>query len=856
PTADNYAPLRVNTLELSALGANADIFGSWAYSATANANILLWSDLGQGGRTVRSVVTKRGYLFPLGHHAAITTTVNRVVVEDPPNASSDPNKNYAVAYLQAQTVIHVAEPVKTYPAPGQLFGDTTSGGTTDWPFVTVRMVTLASPPIYTQSSEPQFLWPLTTDPAGNNVDVTWNFVATDLAGHDVPFSMPLAFVYADDGSSGYFSEYDPTKTMNWVNAYMTLAGENTPSHDTWSATGGSRLKFAPELAGPGGGPGATTHPTLGIVLGASNTTYDPVATNSQLPASLTPTELGNLGQPNFYPTIKAARIKLHAAEVLTGNGFADVAKTPDPLYYAGGIQGVLFGYYPNYVQYSNLTYGSALPHDAPRDIPQNLGSAYVQALNPPQLTLPGSSVGGLATPNLGVTGLSAAAGTIGGDLDTFAQDGAAQLESYFPTVAGIASGDIAQLLGGLQLGNILAGAGAAAGSVAHDSTSLFNTPVISSQLDQSTGVLTVTYTLNTPLAGWPAPGSSGSPPGIFVPDDADGTLQMTAVVMVGSNGQPPTYTVNGTIDPFTIFLLGCGNDPYNSSTDFISLHFESCTFSAATGSSPAVSVNLDTVLFDGPLSFINVLQQFLESLGGNGLSIDVEATFIQVSMSISLPDQSCGVFSLTGISFSAGVLLPFTNGQATLTFAFASKANPFTLTIAMFGGGGYISLVLGFGGVQSMSMEFFFTGQFAFNIAIVSGSLSLTAGIYLSYSAATLLELNGYVQIMGQLQAFGFITISAELDLTLSWAEKTGNLVGTATFIGQVSICGFSKTVEFSISKQFAGSSASGGANQAVTRGSGLGGHELTSHDAGPPVTFSALMSNGDWDTYCAAFSA
>ena len=145
------------------------------------------------------------------------------------------------------------------------------------------------------------------------------------------------------------------------------------------------------------------------------------------------------------------------------------------------------------------------------------------------------------------------------------------------------------------------------------------------------------------------------------------------------------------------------------------------------------------------------------------------------------------------------------------TFAFASQENPSPLTVSMFGGSGFVSLGAGFGGIQTLQAEFAFTGQFAFDIGVANGGLSILAGIYFKYTKPSGgtggASLTGFVRITGQLEVLGLILISAELDLSLTWEISAGVVQGTATLRAHVAVCGFGVTVPITMSKSFGGSS-------------------------------------------------
>jgi hypothetical protein len=494
---------------------------------------------------------------------------------------------------------------------------------------------------------------------------------------------------------------------------------------------------------------------------------------------------------------------------------------------------------------------------------------YAEAVNNVALNLPSSAVGALGTPNATIAGLSATIGAVGGELrkegeeqlkslENFAKNGRAELEEYFKKAEEEGAAALSELLGGLKLVDILEGA-AAGGAVARGPRSArpddeggesgFQTPTISSLMDPSSGPPTVKYQMHTPLKKWP-----DSEP-IFVPDSETGKLNLVTEVVKGADGSPPTYKVEGSIDPFSICLLGKG-----SSTYFLKLHFESLTFKAGSGGKPSVHVNLDEVDFEGALEFVQTLEEFLESLGGEGLSINVEPTEIKIGTSITLPPVEIGILTLSGLGFKGSVAIPFISGTAIATFGFASKENPFTLTVAMFGGGGFVAVSVGFGGVQSVEFQFEFAGHFGFDIVVASGSLSLVAGIYIKYELATegvLLE--GFVRVTGQLEVLGIITISAELLLSLSYESASGNAIGTASLRAHFSIFGFGASVEITMTKTFAGSGKS--SKPAVRSAAGRAMQDRragllpAAQPAAAELTWANLVTTEAWETYANAFS-
>ncbi|HMK97070.1 MAG TPA: hypothetical protein VK425_05940, partial [Acidimicrobiales bacterium] len=492
----------------------------------------------------------------------------------------------------------------------------------------------------------------------------------------------------------------------------------------------------------------------------------------------------------------------------------------------------------------------------------NPGAVYAQfadaiAGNAPLLQFPADSVGGLGCPNGHMIGVSAIAGPVSGDstsgssaqsdLDSYAGSGSASPANYFKALTSQAQTALSQFLGGLPLSGIVKAFINPKGGA----------PNITASLDQSTGVLTVTYTLTTTLAAWP--GSSGPEASlgtVFEPSSSGGgQLQLMATATVAPDGTT-TYDVKGSIDPFNLYLFG------NVSPEWVvTVPFNSMSFTSVAGQKPQVQVSVGTVSFEGVLSFVNALEQFLSELGGGGFSISVTASELDASFSISLPSIGMGVFTLSGIGLSAGLTIPFLGGPAVAQFGFASQENPFQLTVMMFGGGGFFLVGLGFGGIQQIQAQFQFEGSFELDIVVASGGLTLAAGVYYSYTAPTVpgtagtTTLTGFVRLTGELSVLGLISISAELDLSLTY-QSPNYVEGTASLTVTIQLVFFSVSPSITVHKQFSGGSDPPGEEGARIAALGADGPAPLPPSAVKPVLFTDVVDQSTWDDYVAAFGA
>jgi hypothetical protein len=829
--------------DLTALGADVDLDGQWDVRGF---DLAEWRHIATTGRDQYVKVVLKGYLFPLGHPAVLVILTERILTPDPANPSSWSN-----AVLRNRQFIRVKQPVKTYPAPGQLYPN-------DWPFVKVELKTLVTPDLVhplpivgNATNNPNSQLVYVKDLSSN--DVVWTWVGTDAAGNETHFTGPLCFLHGGTtgvpnppvGSAQYQDEFTTANLMPLAGAYNAIADDATHT-ERRANTGGAHVKYAPE--GPGKA-GSTTHPTSSILLSAATPQTDPV-TGTVMPSNYGPSgdALFADGQPAFYPALGAAQVRLPAAEGLSRGQLNDSSPK-------GGISIQYFG---DFVKHGLVNPGSV--YMALTDAVQNPSNA-------PVLKFPGDAVGGIGTPNVQVTGLSSAAGTVSGDLAHYASAGKQDPSAYFPGLTGPSS---PQLLGGLLLSGILG-----------EFKNAFSLPNIVNEIDMATGERTITYTMQATLQNWsPTPSVSD----VFETIGANPVMNLTAVVTISPSGKS-SFVVSGDTTPFNINLLGKGGG-----LSFIIIPFNRMSFTSKNGKKPDIKVDVGQVQFAGALEFVNDLEQFIEDIGGSGFSVKVRPTGITAGFGISLPSISIGMVDISGLGMSAAVDVPFLGGPATATFSFASKEKPFKVAVSMFGGSGYITLVLGMSGVQQVTASIEFGGNFELDIYVASGGISLMAGIYYQYTAANGMQLTGFVKMQGSLNVLGIISISIELDLSLTYQrDNSGNsfVSGTAELKASIHIIFFSIGIDVTIHKQFSGSGQAPQASPALRhrgagapapghrgapapghRGAPAPGHRgapvhgLSAMWQGPaasgfvtPPTFEDLMDSSAWQSYCGAFA-
>jgi hypothetical protein len=279
PNVDGNAPVAIERLMLSALGAGIKLHGAWDTTVT---DIVDWIHQSTLGRDQYVQVVKKGFLFPLGNRAVEITLTERKLEM---SLGSPPLEGHPIAYARQRIFILLREPIKKYFHRAA-------------PFRSVEFKTLKTPNLLTpapphriaiSSAGASVYWPRYNDGVSpkDEKDVMFLIEGTDWDAKVSSISVPLIFVP--------FTFDDGPNIDELVVAYNGAGGMFTLTDldkRTTVKTGGQKIAFAPSIK-----PGDTSHETDELVLGALNAT----------------------GLPHFLPAMSAARINNPALRQISKN---------------------------------------------------------------------------------------------------------------------------------------------------------------------------------------------------------------------------------------------------------------------------------------------------------------------------------------------------------------------------------------------------------------------------------------------------------------------------------------------------------------------------------------------------------
>ena len=772
-------PIPVNRLMLSSLGAWMDLDGLWdPFTSPPNLSIEEWRHIAGMGRDQYVKVVYAGHLLPFGHRASLIKVTERKLIKTAVGEFGAVET--IVAYLKQRMYIIVREPEKGYPAIGQPW----NGRRT--PFRNVRITTLVTPnlsdptgpssAIGTGHGQDAF-WVQVNDNNNNPTDFQFHFVATDWDGNVSEFHLPMAFADTSLSDNDY---------KDVVNGYDT----DTSGRRVCSLAG-QAVAFAPTanlpLKNNNLPNGKTTYNTDDITWTAeyfdsnkinkqNQTTPPPIPSSSQ--------QLLDAKQAPFYPAAESIHVRISAIAQLANT---DVGSTE--IQFHGDVnKGYLWNAF-------DQTSNSAL--------------IFAELTNPPNLDLGADShkSGGLATPSMTISGLSAALGTVGNSMGSSGLDNLAN-GNFDPTQVLL---DSAKILGAIRLSDIIE---SLSGIVPdHFGDGKASPKITTTLLPNSAAPTEISVNLHweptendgvTPaiLQAWdPFKSSvqrSDSPPPLF---QGNAKLTIDATITKPLTSGDPTYNIMAIIEPFdnnieyafAINLLPGERGPLT----LITVPINRLEFHSASGGKTDVSAVLGSIQFEGILSFVQTLENILSSLGFDDPPfLDVNASGITAGFSIGIPEVPIGALILNNLKLLAKLHLPFIGESARLRFEISEREDPFTLTYTVFGGGGFFGLALGLDGIEVLEGSLEFGAYLSLDLGVASGGAHAAAGIYFkmeqdpdpSNQSHEKDELSGYVRIGGSLEVLGVVTLSTEFYLSLTYDTPPPIVTGQASLTVEVDL--------------------------------------------------------------------
>ena len=429
------------------------------------------------------------------------------------------------------------------------------------------------------------------------------------------------------------------------------------------------------------------------------------------------------------------------------------------------------------------------------------GGVFVQAVG--GATLPvsfnGRQSGGVATPNLQVSGLSRRFGTVSGPIGDIG-GGTFNPANFFADAHAV-------LFGVIPLSSFI--------------QAIFGDNTVPKLLTERTPTRITTKLHFEPAVHDVEVGPVSL---TFGPSSPHFTLDV--VIDTPLAGGAPQTSVKGVLSDFALDLA-----------NVIKLTFQSLTFDAPAGKKLNLFADLpddpDPLQFEGDLTFLNALRKCIPNNGFvDPPSLDVNPLGVTIGYTLAIPSIGVGVFSIENISLGAHLTLPFLPpSPLRFRFNFSEREHPFLVTVSLLGGGGFFAIELGPDGVEVLEASIEIGANVSISVVVASGNVHIMAGVYLKLDFATNeSQLTGYLRAGGTLDVLGLISASVEFYLGFTYYfGPPCKIAGEATVTIEVHVLFFSASVHASLRREF----------------------------GDPRISFQDLIDSQDvWTDYCQAFAA
>jgi len=281
-------------------------------------------------------------------------------------------------------------------------------------------------------------------------------------------------------------------------------------------------------------------------------------------------------------------------------------------------------------------------------------------------------------------------------------------------------------------------------------------------------------------------------------------------------------------------------------TELLRLTFGRIVFTQEPGKPPSLDVDGLDMEFLGELRLLQVLQQAVD-LGDKGPKVDASPTGVVATYSLPVPEVSTGSFVMRNIVFRAGVEVPFTGDPVVVTLGFASREQPFNLSVLALGGGGYVQLQIDHSGLRAIEAALEFGATVAVDFLVVVAEVHAIGGIRYTQLPDKTVDLAGYIRIGGSVELLGLVSVSVELLVVLHYEQASNEMVGRATLVVDIDLTLYSHKVELDSGRW----AISGGALPVA--GPPLAGLRLEAEGA---VRLAAENDRAVWEQYRKAFAS
>ncbi|GAA1651677.1 hypothetical protein ACFQY4_20015 [Catellatospora bangladeshensis] len=279
------------------------------------------------------------------------------------------------------------------------------------------------------------------------------------------------------------------------------------------------------------------------------------------------------------------------------------------------------------------------------------------------------------------------------------------------------------------------------------------------------------------------------PHGPFRPKPGGPPPQLDLVVGAGpvppGAPEPPNTC---TLSNFTLALP--------PSSPLITLTFDRVRFTQRPGEPMKLELTGFGIEFGGELKLLQELQKRVMSvLGGHGPTVSVSSSEIVVGYQLRLPDAPAGMFVMRNIAVLAAVHVPFAQNPVRVVVGFASREQPFALTVSGFGGGGYVAVEIVGDTPSKLELSMEFGAMIALDFVVAQAEVHALGGVRFVHRADGSTALEAFIRIGGSVRLLGLVTVSVDLRVNLTFSDPPPRLTGRASLVIELDLTLYSETV-------------------------------------------------------------
>lgn len=152
------------------------------------------------------------------------------------------------------------------------------------------------------------------------------------------------------------------------------------------------------------------------------------------------------------------------------------------------------------------------------------------------------------------------------------------------------------------------------------------------------------------------------------------------------------------------------------------------------------------------------------------------------------------MFLMRNVEAHIGAVIPFSRDPITVSLGFASRDNPFSLSVMTFGGGGYVDITLG--GITKLEASLDFGAVVAVDFVVASAEVHALGGVHFLQNGSSI-TFEAFIRLGGSVEILHVVFISVDLLVMLDFVSTpTGTeLDGRATLVIEVDLTLFSESV-------------------------------------------------------------